>query len=73
MDEIVDKSEPKSEEKPKPAEKPISLRPLEFKEAVANLIRVKPDSQRQSGRSSGGARDHSSHGTGKRRDSTRRR
>ena len=26
----------------KPAEKPISLRPLEFEEAVKNLLRVKP-------------------------------
>ena len=30
-------------ESPKPAEKPVSLRPLKFKEAVAGLLRVRPD------------------------------
>ncbi len=33
-------SKPKSEDK-KPAEKPISLHPLGFEEAVKNLLRVK--------------------------------
>lgn len=30
-------------ESPKPAEKPVSLRPLKFEEAVCDLLRVKPD------------------------------
>ncbi len=30
----------------KPAEKPISLRPLEFEEAVRDLLRVKPDGKK---------------------------
>ena len=38
MDKIVDKSE----ETKKPAEKPVSLRPLEFEEAVRGLMQVKP-------------------------------
>ena len=42
-----------------PAEKPVSLHPVKFEEAVANLIRVKPDSQRHLGRSSGGGCDNS--------------
>ena len=36
----------KSEETKKPAEKPISLRPLKFEEAVRNLLRVKPDGKK---------------------------
>ena len=42
VNKVVDKSDSKSEEKLKPAEKPISLRPLEFEEAVGALLRVKP-------------------------------
>ena len=42
MDKLVDKSE----ETKKPAEKPISLRPLKFEEAVRNLLRVKPDGKK---------------------------
>lgn len=30
----------------KPAEKPVSLRPLEFEEAVRGLLRVRPDPKR---------------------------
>lgn len=37
MDHPVDKSE----EAKKPAEKPISLRPLKFEEAVKSLLQVK--------------------------------
>jgi hypothetical protein len=39
-------------EKPKPAEKPISLHPLKFEEAVEGLLRTKP-STRQSLKNSG--------------------
>ena len=35
----------------KPAEKPISLRPLEFEEAVRGLMRVKPGKERSNGKS----------------------
>ena len=35
-------NKPKSEDK-KPAEKPVSLRPLRFEEAVESLLRVKPE------------------------------
>lgn len=35
-----------SESPPKPAEKPISLRPLKFEEAVGDLLRVKPDGKK---------------------------
>ncbi len=38
MGKIVDKSE----ETKKPAEKPVSLRPLKFEEAVAGLLRTRP-------------------------------
>ena len=38
---IVDKST-FSGEKPAPAEKPVSLHPLKFEEAVKDLLRVKP-------------------------------
>ena len=31
-----------ADEKKKPAEKPISLKPLKFEEAVEGLLRVKP-------------------------------
>ena len=31
------------DDKKKPAEKPISLKPLKFEEAVEGLLRVKPD------------------------------
>jgi hypothetical protein len=34
-----------SEEQAKPAEKPISLHPLKFEEAVQDLLRVKPKTQ----------------------------
>ena len=43
VDKSVYKSVGKSEEAKKPAEKPISLRPLEFEEAVTGLMRVKPE------------------------------
>lgn len=33
-----------ADDKKKPAEKPISLKPLEFEEAVEGLLKVKPDS-----------------------------
>lgn len=33
-----------------PAEKPVSLRPLEFEEAVAGLLRVKPGKAKESPR-----------------------
>jgi hypothetical protein len=36
---------PDSEEQAKPAEKPISLHPLKFEEAVQDLLRVKPKTQ----------------------------
>lgn len=43
----VDKPRPakksRPEERSAPAEKPISLRPLEFEEAVRGLLKVKPD------------------------------
>lgn len=31
------------ESAPKPAEKPVSLAPLEFEEALRDLLKVKPD------------------------------
>lgn len=31
------------ESAPKPAEKPVSLAPLEFKEALRGLLKVRPD------------------------------
>ena len=34
---------PQESDESKPAEKPLSLRPLEFEEAVRGLLRVKPD------------------------------
>ena len=42
VDTSVDKSVDKSEETKKPAEKPISLRPLEFEEAVRDLLKTPP-------------------------------
>jgi len=39
--------------KPKPAEKPISLKPLKFEEAVKGLLRVKPSDQKK-GENKGG-------------------
>ncbi len=44
MDKIVDKSE----DTKKPAEKPISLRPLKFEEAVRDLLRVDPEDRPKS-------------------------
>ena len=41
MDKIVDKSGAAEESAKKPAEKPVSLRPLKFEEAVESLLRVK--------------------------------
>ena len=41
--DIVDKSDKDGREDWKPAEKPISLYPLGFEEAVRDLLRVKPD------------------------------
>ena len=38
-----------SDSAPKPAEKPISLRPLEFEEAIRDLLKVKPDRRSKSG------------------------
>ena len=39
-----------SESPPKPAEKPVSLRPLEFEEAVRDLLRVKPGKEGGNGK-----------------------
>jgi len=36
-----------AEAEKKPAEKPVSLHPLEFEEAVADLLRVKPEQMRK--------------------------
>ena len=36
----------------KPAEKPISLRPLEFEEAVKGLLQVNPDKPKKGGEGS---------------------
>lgn len=35
--------EKNQQDKPKPAEKPISLHPLKFEEAVEGLLRVEPE------------------------------
>lgn len=37
------KTKEKPAEKPKPAEKLVSLHPLKFKEAVTDLLKVKPN------------------------------
>lgn len=39
---VVDNS---SDEEKKPAEKPVSLKPLEFEEALEDMLRVKPDTK----------------------------
>lgn len=36
----------KSQNDHKPAEKPISLKPLKFEEAVKGLLKVKPESRK---------------------------
>ena len=36
----------KSQNEQKPAEKPISLKPLEFEEAVKGLLKVRPGSRK---------------------------
>ena len=38
----MDKKSGKAEKKPPPAEKPVSLHPLKFEEAVRDLLKVKP-------------------------------
>lgn len=37
----------KSSSTRKPAEKPVSLHPLKFEEAVADLLRVKPEKMQE--------------------------
>ncbi len=49
MDKSVDKPVGKSEEAKKSAEKLISLRPLEFEEAVADLLKVSPKPHKRVG------------------------
>lgn len=39
----------KSGDKPSPAEKPISLYPLKFEEAVKDLLKVKPSRKKAGG------------------------
>ena len=48
MDNLLDKSgdKPESVDKSKPAEKPVSLHPLKFEEAVRGLLKVRPSSTR---------------------------
>ena len=45
----MDKFGAAEESAKKPAEKPISLRPLEFEEAVRGLLQVKPRKERSNG------------------------
>ena len=50
MDKLVGKPVDKLEEAKKPAEKPISLRPLKFEEAVRGLLQVKPAATKSASR-----------------------
>ncbi len=52
--DIVDKSDKDGREDRKPAEKPISLHPLKFEEALSDLLRVKP-AKKEVGRNNGSA------------------
>ena len=43
----MDKSTNNATEGKKPAEKPVSLHPLKFKEALSDLLKVKPGRKRE--------------------------